>query len=119
MLKLSLTAGGLAFLAYCVYFDRKRRSDPDFKKKLRESKQLLSCLDLLSQYSHSLERLKARKSKENKNEEIPIFKNADEMQNYFLNQVQLGDAALSSGTSISLSLSLPLDWICFSPPQEI
>jgi mitochondrial import receptor subunit TOM20 len=28
---------GLAFLGYCVYFDRKRRSDPDFKRKLRES----------------------------------------------------------------------------------
>lgn len=28
-------AGGL-FLAYCVYFDRKRRSDPLFKQKLRE-----------------------------------------------------------------------------------
>jgi hypothetical protein len=27
---------GLAFLGYCIYFDRKRRSAPDFKKKLRE-----------------------------------------------------------------------------------
>ena len=29
---------GIAFLGYCVYFDRKRRNDPDFKKKLIESK---------------------------------------------------------------------------------
>ena len=28
---------GLCFLGYCVYFDKKRRSDPDFKRKLRES----------------------------------------------------------------------------------
>lgn len=28
---------GLGFLGYCFYFDRKRRSDPDFKRKLIES----------------------------------------------------------------------------------
>ena len=28
---------GLCFIGYCVYFDQKRRSDPDFKKKLKES----------------------------------------------------------------------------------
>jgi hypothetical protein len=27
----------VAFIGYCVYFDRKRRSAPDFKEKLRES----------------------------------------------------------------------------------
>ncbi|KAG7230049.1 hypothetical protein INR49_009769 [Caranx melampygus] len=27
---------GALFVAYCVYFDRKRRSDPHFKEKLRE-----------------------------------------------------------------------------------
>lgn len=26
------------FVGYCFYFDQKRRSDPDFKKKLRERK---------------------------------------------------------------------------------
>jgi len=31
---------GLAFIGYCFYFDRKRRSDPDFKRKLIESKNL-------------------------------------------------------------------------------
>ena len=28
---------GLAFVGYCIYFDRKRRSDPEFKRKLIES----------------------------------------------------------------------------------
>uniref|UniRef100_A0A8D8F1Z3 Mitochondrial import receptor subunit TOM20 homolog n=1 Tax=Culex pipiens TaxID=7175 RepID=A0A8D8F1Z3_CULPI len=28
---------GTLFLGYCIYFDHKRRKDPDFKKKLRES----------------------------------------------------------------------------------
>lgn len=41
---ISKTAVGIAvgiasvFVGYCVYFDQKRRSDPDFKKKLRERK---------------------------------------------------------------------------------
>lgn len=29
---------GTLFLGYCIYFDKKRRSDPDYKKKVRESK---------------------------------------------------------------------------------
>lgn len=27
---------GALFVGYCIYFDRKRRSDPNFKNKLRE-----------------------------------------------------------------------------------
>lgn len=32
-----LVGGAVAFLAYCVYFDRKRRRDPAFKRQLRDS----------------------------------------------------------------------------------
>lgn len=28
---------GTMFVSYCIYFDRKRRSDPEFRKKLKES----------------------------------------------------------------------------------
>lgn len=36
---MGIAAGaGLCFLGYCIYFDKKRRSDPNFKQKLRESK---------------------------------------------------------------------------------
>ncbi|KAL7992758.1 hypothetical protein Chor_017014 [Crotalus horridus] len=31
-------ACGLAFLGYCVYFDRKRRNTADFKRRLREKR---------------------------------------------------------------------------------
>lgn len=27
---------GALFVGYCIYFDRKRRSDPNFKNRLRE-----------------------------------------------------------------------------------
>lgn len=43
MTMMSKTAIGIAagicgtiFLGYCIYFDRQRRSDPNFKKKLKE-----------------------------------------------------------------------------------
>ena len=40
--------GLVGFIGYCIYFDRKRRADPDFKKKLRERKcELLFFLLLL------------------------------------------------------------------------
>ena len=29
---------GSLFIGYCIYFDRKRRSHPDYKKKVRERK---------------------------------------------------------------------------------
>lgn len=36
---------GSVMIGYCIYFDRKRRMDPDFKKKLRESKYSI-CLQI-------------------------------------------------------------------------
>lgn len=35
---LGIAAGvaGTLFLSYCIYFDKKRRSDPEYKKKIRE-----------------------------------------------------------------------------------
>ena len=38
-LGVAAAGAGLCFIGYCIYFDRKRRSDPNFKQKLRESKQ--------------------------------------------------------------------------------
>lgn len=31
---------GALFIGYCIYFDRKRRSDPNFKNRLRERESL-------------------------------------------------------------------------------
>ncbi|KAH9419559.1 mitochondrial import receptor subunit TOM20 homolog B-like [Dermatophagoides pteronyssinus] len=76
----SLTVGLVAFVAYCVYFDRKRRSAPDFKAKLKEK------------------RLKAKRSKENSMEsDIPLFTDPSELQPYFLKEVQASDDLLMNG----------------------
>ncbi|KAM8720110.1 hypothetical protein ACLKA7_006200 [Drosophila subpalustris] len=38
---MALTAGtaGAIILGYCLYFDQKRRSDPEYKRKIRERRQ--------------------------------------------------------------------------------
>lgn len=43
---------GTFFLGYCVYFDRKRRSDPLFKEKLLESKFAVNSMFVVLQERH-------------------------------------------------------------------
>lgn len=43
---------GTFFLGYCVYFDRKRRSDPLFKQKLLESKFAVNSFFVVPQERH-------------------------------------------------------------------
>ena len=38
---------GVLMVGYCIYFDRKRRSDPLFKQKLRESKFVICCFNIV------------------------------------------------------------------------
>ena len=63
---------GAAFLGYCIYFDHKRRSAPDFKKKLREK------------------RNKAKSSSSGKKAgatSLPDPRDSQAMQKFFLNEV--------------------------------
>ncbi|KAM6916110.1 translocase of outer mitochondrial membrane 20 [Xenentodon cancila] len=71
---------GALFIAYCVYFDRKRRSDPHFKEKLRERrrKEKVSC------ESSGLIRL-------------PDLKDAEAVQKFFLEEIQQGEELLTQG----------------------
>jgi len=75
---------GAAVLGYCVYFDHRRRSDPDFKLKLREKRRKAT-------------RQKKEESTENR-KNVPDF-NGDptQAQAFFLQEVQLGEELLSEG----------------------
>lgn len=66
------------FVGYCFYFDQKRRSDPDFKKKLRE-------------------RRRARKQAQKASSKIPDLKDHETVQKFFLQEVQLGEEMLMHG----------------------
>jgi import receptor subunit TOM20 len=73
---------GLCFLGYCVYFDRKRRSDPFFRQKLREKRRKAK---------------QSGKGKENSSFEIPDLKDTEAVQRFFLQEVQLGEELLATG----------------------
>ncbi|XP_053315104.1 mitochondrial import receptor subunit TOM20 homolog [Spea bombifrons] len=81
--KTSVIAAGVCgalFLGYCIYFDRKRRSDPDFKNRLREKRR-----------KQKLAKEKAVLSK------LPDLKDAESVQKFFLEEIQLGEELLAQG----------------------
>ncbi|KAG5278480.1 hypothetical protein AALO_G00099450 [Alosa alosa] len=71
---------GALFLGYCIYFDRKRRSDPNFKQKLRERRRKQKA----QQDQSGLSRL-------------PDLKDAEAVQKFFLEEIQLGEELLAQG----------------------
>jgi import receptor subunit TOM20 len=82
--KLGLVAAGagLAFVGYCIYFDRQRRNDPLYRVKLRER------------------RKKAKRSAKEQGKsgsQIPDLQDSESMQRFFLQEVQLGEELLATG----------------------
>ncbi|XP_042560582.1 mitochondrial import receptor subunit TOM20 homolog [Clupea harengus] len=71
---------GALFLGYCIYFDRKRRSDPNFRQKLRERRR--------QQKTSGDQAGLAR---------LPDLKDAEAVQKFFLEEIQLGEELLAQG----------------------
>ncbi|XP_068178577.1 mitochondrial import receptor subunit TOM20 homolog B [Antennarius striatus] len=78
----ALAAGlcGVLLVGYCVYFDRKRRSDPNFKNRLRERRR----------------KQKAAKEKAGL-AKLPDLKDAEAVQKFFLEEIQMGEELLAKG----------------------
>ncbi|XP_048341851.1 TOMM20-like protein 1 [Sphaerodactylus townsendi] len=82
LLLLGLLAGacGLALLAYCcVRFDQRRRRDPGFKRRLREK------------------RRKEREQAKEREKELREQKDMAKVQEFFLQEIQLGELWLGQG----------------------
>lgn len=66
------------FAGYCIYFDHKRRSDPDFKKKLHE-----------------------RRRRQKNNVLAPpgasVHLSEKDIEMYFMTQIQRGEGLITSG----------------------
>ncbi|CAH8437009.1 unnamed protein product [Heterobilharzia americana] len=73
---------GMLFVGYCIYFDKKRRSHPDFRKNLRKKR---------------LEQ-KAREAQKASSFPLPPTNDPSAMQRFFLEQIQQGETALSMGS---------------------
>ncbi|KAI4540625.1 hypothetical protein MG293_009666 [Ovis ammon polii] len=74
VLGLLAACGAIAFLGYCIYFDRSRRGDPAFKRRLRESEKKIQLTKKLWDPA--------------KNEKL---------QEFFLQEVRMGELCLSRG----------------------
>ncbi|XP_051058233.1 mitochondrial import receptor subunit TOM20 homolog [Phodopus roborovskii] len=70
---------GALFIGYCIYFDHKRRSDPNFKNRLRERRK-----------KQKLAKERAGLSK------LPDLKDAEAVQKFF-EEIQLGEELLAQG----------------------
>lgn len=71
---------GALFVGYCVYFDRKRRSDPGFRNRLRERRR-----------KQKLAQERAGQT------QLPDLKDAEAVQKFFLEEIQLGEELLAQG----------------------
>jgi len=69
---------GLLFLGYCIYFDKHRHNDPNFKKKLREKR-------------------KQKRLSRSAGSKVPDLRDQEAVQKFFLSEVQLGEDLLSQG----------------------
>lgn len=81
---------GTLFVSYCFYFDHKRRSDPDFKKKLRDSMFISHLQDLrISWLILCLLERKSRKKTSNSggSTNLPDLKDHEAVQQFFLHEV--------------------------------
>lgn len=81
-LTIAAAGAGLAFVGYCIYFDHKRRSDPMYRTKLRERRRKAK---------------QAAKEMTKSSSQIPDLPDAESMQRFFLQEVQLGEELLATG----------------------
>lgn len=80
---LGIAAGiGTCVVAYCIYFDHKRRRDPLFKQKLKEKRALAK---------------KKEASKKTSGGSYPDMRDFEAVQAFFIQEVQLGEELLGQG----------------------
>lgn len=79
-LGIAAAGAGVCFIGYCIYFDRKRRSDPQFRRKLRERR-----------------RQEKLNQKNKKSSAVPDLKDPEAMQKFFMQEIQLGEELLAQG----------------------
>lgn len=85
--------GAGVFVGYAIYFDYCRTRGSDYKEKIRES-ELSHCYRMFC----LAERKRAAGARADINMQLPDMGDRAEVQQYFLQQVQLGEELISQGT---------------------
>ncbi|CAI5681577.1 unnamed protein product [Oreochromis niloticus] len=91
---------GALFVGYCIYFDRKRRNDPNFKNRLRERRRKQKA----AKERAGLAKLLHTNVTEISCDclllavlQLPDLKDAEAVQKFFLEEIQLGEELLAQG----------------------
>ncbi|KAF2739103.1 protein import receptor MAS20 [Polyplosphaeria fusca] len=85
------------FLAYAIYFDHRRRTDPEFRKQLkRESKQQARVAKAEADAKGKEQKKAIREAVEQANEE-GFPKDPEEVEGYFMQEVAQGEGMCQSG----------------------
>ncbi|KAF2121536.1 mitochondrial outer membrane translocase complex, subunit Tom20 domain-containing protein [Lophiotrema nucula] len=95
----AISAGTIVtgLLAYAVYFDHRRRTDPDFRKALkRESKQQAKAAKQEAEAKGKEQKKAIRDAVERANEE-GFPKDPEEVESYFMQEVAQGEGMCQSG----------------------
>lgn len=73
-------ACGIGFLAYCLYFDHKRRNDPEYEKKVRAKRE------------------RERQAKEDEDKiELPPFNDKTAIERFFVKEIEVGEELIQAG----------------------
>ncbi|XP_016989977.1 mitochondrial import receptor subunit TOM20 homolog [Drosophila rhopaloa] len=75
--KVLAALSGMMFMGYCVYFDKKRRSDPEFKRKLHERRNKRNFASLRSSGSANM--------------------SDKDIEMYFMTQIHKGEGLITNG----------------------
>ncbi|XP_037688551.1 TOMM20-like protein 1 [Choloepus didactylus] len=93
--------GAVVFLGYCVHFDRKRRGDPAFKRRLRDK------------------RRRAEQKAEDRCAQLWDPAKNEKLQELFLQEVQMGELWLSRGQHRMGVEHLSNAFLLCGQPQEL
>uniref|UniRef100_A0A5K3FHA9 Mitochondrial import receptor subunit TOM20 homolog n=1 Tax=Mesocestoides corti TaxID=53468 RepID=A0A5K3FHA9_MESCO len=100
LVKLTLAGVAVGFLGYCIYFDRKRRSDPEFRFKLAKRR-----------------KERALAAERSSMPVLPPLNDRRAVQKFFFDQIQLGEAALSTGSIDEGVQHFAFAIVCSQSPQ--
>lgn len=93
-------ACGAGFLAYCIYFDNKRRNAPDYKQKVRERRE------------------EDRKAREKREEiELPSLDDKQACEQFFVRQLEIGDELIHAGDTDRAAIHMS-HAVAFCPQPE-
>jgi len=98
----AVTAGTVVtgLLAYAVYFDHKRRNDPEFRKQLKRESKRTQRAAKEQEEAQGQEQKKAINEAVARANEEGFPKDSDEVEAYFMQEVAAGEGMVQKGTCL-------------------